>query len=190
MAFLGSKNGISAWIINIFSLLLLVFSFLQDSLDLSHDEIHRSLQANMAANRSNGHAVDLNPMEFIEQNGGKIFSSKFFKTPFLGVWAFGFSLNTYENWTSFCCLPFIVKLIGVANWFVEKKKLRAIIFSKSCNRKWNFALQNQQFFLSNHNVIFFFPIFSNHFFKFRSKTPFFVAFGFSLITFNENETSF
>merc|ERR1712129_178959 len=45
-------------------------SFLQDSLDLSHDEIHRSLQANMAANRSNGHAVDLNPMEFIEQNGG------------------------------------------------------------------------------------------------------------------------
>ena len=48
------------------------FSFLQDSLDLSHDEIHRSLQTNMAvaANRSNGHAVDLNPMEFIEQNGG------------------------------------------------------------------------------------------------------------------------
>ena len=24
----------------------------------------------VAANRSNGHAVDLNPMEFIEQNGG------------------------------------------------------------------------------------------------------------------------
>ena len=46
------------------------FSFLQDSLDLSHDDIHRSLQANMAANRPNGHAVDLNPMEFIEQNGG------------------------------------------------------------------------------------------------------------------------
>ena len=117
----GSKNGISAWI----TCFLFFFSFLQDSLDLSHDEIHRSLQANMAANQSNGHAVDLNPMEFIEQNGGKIFSSKFFKTPFLGVWAFGFSLNTYENWTSFFCLPFIVKLIGVANWllgFDEKKQ--------------------------------------------------------------------
>jgi hypothetical protein len=61
---------------------LLFFSFLQDSLDLSHDEIHRSLQANMAANRSNGHAVDLNPMEFIEQNGGKIFSIAFFKFRF------------------------------------------------------------------------------------------------------------
>ena len=61
---------------------LLFFSFLQDSLDLSHDEIHRSLQANMAANRSNGHAVDLNPMEFIEQNGGKIFSNEFFKFRF------------------------------------------------------------------------------------------------------------
>ena len=80
--------------------LVVVFSFLQDSLDLSHDEIHRSLQANMAANRSNGHAVDLNPMEFIEQNGGKIFSNAFldFKTPFFG---FDFSLITYENWTSF-----------------------------------------------------------------------------------------
>ena len=73
--------------------LVAVFSFLQDSLDLSHDEIHRSLQANMAANRSNGHAVDLNPMEFIEQNGGKIlsitnFSNLDFKTPFWGVLAF------------------------------------------------------------------------------------------------------
>ena len=75
---------------NVFSLIV-VFSFLQDSLDLSHDEIHRSLQANMAANRSNGHAVDLNPMEFIEQNGGKIFSiTNFsnldFKTPFFWFW--------------------------------------------------------------------------------------------------------
>ena len=78
--------------------LVVVFSFLQDSLDLSHDEIHRSLQANMAANRSNGHAVDLNPMEFIEQNGGKIFSNAFQNSFFLG---FGFSLITYENWTSF-----------------------------------------------------------------------------------------
>lgn len=84
--------------INMFSLVV-VFSFLQDSLDLSHDEIHRSLQANMAANRSNGHAVDLNPMEFIEQNGGKIFSNAFFKFRFQNSCLFGFdfSLITYEN---------------------------------------------------------------------------------------------
>ena len=55
-----------------------ICSFLQDSLDLGHDDLQRTLQqSNMASNpgrvggSSNGHggpsphAVDLNPMEFI-----------------------------------------------------------------------------------------------------------------------------
>ena len=54
----------------------LFYSFLQDSLDLGHDDLQRTLQQQSnAARSSNGHvpsphAVDLNPMEFIEQNHG------------------------------------------------------------------------------------------------------------------------
>jgi len=50
---------------------------LQDSLDLGHDDLQRTLQqqSNAARSSNNGHvpsphSVDLNPMEFIEQNHG------------------------------------------------------------------------------------------------------------------------
>ncbi len=57
-----------------------IFSFLQDSIDLSHDDLQRTLQANNRGGggagggaQPNGHAaaphnVDLNPMDFIENN--------------------------------------------------------------------------------------------------------------------------
>merc|ERR1719433_1640353 len=52
-------------------------SFLQDSLDLGHDDLQRTLQQQSNAARSSNnshvpspHSVDLNPMEFIEQNHG------------------------------------------------------------------------------------------------------------------------
>lgn len=41
---------------------------MQDSLDLSHEEIHRSLSARSGSGHGPAHAVDLNPMEFIEHN--------------------------------------------------------------------------------------------------------------------------
>ena len=50
---------------------------MQDSLDLGHDDLQRTLQqqSNAARSSNNGHvpsphSVDLNPMEFIEQNHG------------------------------------------------------------------------------------------------------------------------
>lgn len=47
------------------------FSFLQDSLELNHDELNRGLQSSHGNLRAqNGSHVDMNPMEFIEQNGG------------------------------------------------------------------------------------------------------------------------
>lgn len=50
---------------------MLLFSFLQDSLELNHDELNRGLQnPHNLRGPSNGSHVDMNPMEFIEQNGG------------------------------------------------------------------------------------------------------------------------
>ena len=54
----------------IFKSLYYFHSFLQDSLELNHDELNRGLQNPHLRGPSNGSHVDMNPMEFIEQNGG------------------------------------------------------------------------------------------------------------------------
>ena len=80
-----------------------IHSFLQDSLDLGHDDLQRTLQqSNMASNpgrgggSSNGHggpsphAVDLNPMEFI---GVYIITVEIF----FGIFSHDISDNFYSN---------------------------------------------------------------------------------------------